>query len=83
MPYEPQLAPDLVFLRNTGIALLALTIAVGGITIFGSLKVNDPLVLAQSVDVGPPTTGLILKQIERNISLREMLQARYVNPKAI
>jgi hypothetical protein len=81
MPYEPQLAPDLVFLRNPGIALLALTIAVGGITIFGFLKVNDPLPLTQSVAVGPQT-GLVLKQIERHIFLRKMLQAQYVNPKA-
>jgi hypothetical protein len=83
MSPEHELAPDIGFLRNTGIALIALTAAVGAITIFGSLKVNDSLVLSQSVDVGPPTMGPILRQIERNISLREMLQAQHVNPKDI
>jgi hypothetical protein len=80
---EHELAPDIGFLRNTGIALFALTAAVGAITIFGSLTTGDQSVLAQSVDIDSPTSNLRLKQMDRNIFLRGLLQAQYVNPKAI
>jgi hypothetical protein len=61
MPYDPQSGPDIVFLRNTGIALLALTLAVGAISVVGSLKTRElvePVVLAQSVDGGSPAADL-------------------------
>jgi hypothetical protein len=80
---ENELAPDIGFLRNTGIALCALTAAVGAITIFGSITISDQSVLAQSVDVDSPTSSLRLKQIDRDIFLRGLLQALYVNPKPI
>lgn len=82
-PYDPQLAPDIGFLRNTGIALLALTVAVGAISVAGALNAGEPLVLAQTVDGGAPVTDLMLQQIEQNISRREELQAPFVNPKGI
>ena len=50
MPDGPQLVPDIVFLRNAGIALLALTVALGAISVVGSLEATAPLKLAQSVD---------------------------------
>jgi hypothetical protein len=83
MPCDPQSAPDIVFLRNTGIALLALTVAVGAISIVGALKTSKPLMLAQSAEGAVPAADLLLQQIERNISRREELQAQYVNPKSI
>jgi hypothetical protein len=61
----------MVFLRNTGIALLALTVAVGAISMVGALKTSEPLVLAQSVDGDAAATGLKFKQPERNISQPE------------
>ena len=82
-PYDAQSAPDMVFLRNTGFALLALTVAAGAISVVGALKANKPLVLAQSAESAAPTTDLMLQQMERNISQREMLQAHYINPKSI
>ena len=82
-PYDAQSAPDMVFLRNTGIALLALTVVAGAISVAGALKTNEPLVLARSVEGDTPATDLMLQQMERNIFQREMLQAHYVNPKSI
>ena len=76
MSYDPQSAPDIVFLRNTGMALLALTIATGAISVIVTLKTSEPLVLAQSVDADAPVTSLMLQKMERNISRREELQAR-------
>ena len=82
-PCDPQSAPDMVFFRNTGIALLALTVAAGAISVVGVLKTSEPLTMAQSAESAAPATDLMLQQMERNISLREMLQAHYVNPKSI
>jgi hypothetical protein len=73
----------MVFLRNTGIALLALTVAAGAISVVGALKAIEPVVLTQSVESDTPATDLMLQQMERNIFQREMLQAHYVNPKSI
>ena len=67
MSHDVQSAPDIAFLRNIAISLLALTIAVGVICVVGSLKSNEPLVLAQSVDGNAAATGLILMQPPRNI----------------
>ena len=58
MSYDPQSAPDIVFLRKTGIALVVLTLAVGAISVVGTLKTNEPVVLAHSVDVGSSAAGL-------------------------
>jgi hypothetical protein len=82
-PYDPQSAPDVVFLRSTGFALLALTLAAGAITVAGVLKFSEPLVMAQSAEFAAPADDSLLQQIERNIFQREMLQAHYVNPKSI
>jgi hypothetical protein len=60
MSHDAQSAPDIVFLRNIGIALMALTIATGAICVVGSLQYNEPLVLAQSVDGNAATTDLML-----------------------
>ena len=71
MSYDLRSAPDIVFLRNTGMALLALTVAAGAISVVGALKTSEPLVLAQSVDADAPATGLMLQKMERNISQPE------------
>ncbi len=62
---------------------MALTLAAGAISVVGALKTSEPLILAQSAASAAPEAGSLLQQIERNISRREMLQARYVNPKSI
>ena len=82
-PYDPQSAPDVVFLRHTGFALLALTVVVGAISVAGVLKFNEPLIMAQSAERAAPAADSLLQQIERNIFQREMLEAHYVNPKSI
>ena len=46
MSHEVQSKPDIAFLRNMGLALFALTIAVGAISIFGSLKTSERLNLS-------------------------------------
>ena len=79
-PYDPQSAPDVVFLRNTGFGLLALTVAVGAI---GVLKTGEQLIMAQSAGSAAPAADTLLQQIERNIFQREMLESHYVNPKSI
>jgi hypothetical protein len=91
-PYDPQSAPDVVYLRNTGFALLALTVLAGAISVVGVLKTSQPLVMAQSAESAMPAAlaknvmpadDLLLQQIERNMFQREMLEAHYVNPKSI
>ena len=54
---NPQPAPDIAFLRNTGIALLTLALVAGSISLTGSLKTVELPVqitavgdLAQSID---------------------------------
>ncbi len=54
---NPQPAPDIAFLRNTGIALLTLALVAGSISLTGSLKavelpvqINPVGDLAQSTD---------------------------------
>lgn len=68
MSYNPQTAPDIAFLRDIGIALLALTIAVGGITVAGCLVTSEPMRLAQSVYSNSAATGWTLMQPLRDIS---------------
>ena len=82
-PLDAQSVPDIAFLRNIGIALLAATFAAGAISVVGVLKTSEQVELAQSVDPDAAATALMLQQIERNISRREELQAQYVNPKGI
>lgn len=82
-PYDAQSAPDVVYLRNTGFALLALTLAAGAISVVGALKTGESLIMAQSAASAVPAADSLLQQLERNISQREMLQAHYVNPKSI
>ena len=82
-PCDARPAPDMVFLRNTGFALLALAVAAGAISVAGALKTSAPLVLAQPVDGDAPATDFMLQQMERNIFQREMLEVHYVNPKGI
>ena len=50
MYHDPQSAPDVTFLRNIAITLLALTVVVGAIGVTGSLVTSDPFVLDQSLD---------------------------------
>jgi hypothetical protein len=82
-PYDPQSAPDVVFLRNTGFALLVLTLAAGAISVAGVLKTSEPLIMAQSAESAAPAEETLLQQMERNIFQWEMLQSHYVNPKSI
>ena len=81
--YDPQSAPDVVYLRNTGFALLALTVVAGAISVVGSLKTSQPLFMAQSAASAASAAGSLPQQIERNIFQREMLQAHYINPKSM
>ena len=69
MSHDAQSAPDILFLRNIGIALIALTVATGSICVVGSLKSSESLVLAQSVDDNASATDLILIKPIKNISL--------------
>ncbi len=82
-PYDPQSAPDVAFLRNTGFALLAFTLAVGAISVVGVLKTSETLIMAESAESAAPAANSLLQQIERYIFQREMLEAHYVNPKSI
>ena len=50
MSHDAQSAPDIAFLRNIGITLIALTVAVGAISVVGCLKTSEPWMLAQSLD---------------------------------
>ena len=68
MPQDPQLAPDVDFLRNTGFALFALTVAAGAIAVVGSLKMVQPSALAQSIGAYPQSNELALAPIELNVS---------------
>ena len=61
MSHDPQSAPDIVFLRNIGIALVALTVAAGTISVVEGLKTSEPVLLAQSMDVNAVTVSSILK----------------------
>ena len=56
MSPDAQSAPDIAFLRNVAITLLALTVVVGAIGVTGSLVTSDPFVLDQSLD-GNTTAG--------------------------
>ncbi len=60
MSHDAQSAPDIIFLRNIGIVLMALTVATGAICVVGSIKYSEPLVLAQSVDGNAAATDLML-----------------------
>ena len=51
MAHDAQSTPDIAFLRNIGITLLALTVAVGAISVVGCLKTSEPWMLAQSLDI--------------------------------
>ena len=68
MPPDPQFAPDVRFLRNTGVALIMLTAAAGAIMVVGLLKTFEPLVWAQSVGAHGQSDDLALTPIEGNIS---------------
>ncbi len=61
MTQDSQSTPDIAFFQIIGMTLLALTFAVGAITIVGSMKVSEPSMLAQSL-VGhtTPSDGGIL-----------------------
>ena len=50
MYHDPQSAPDVTFLRNIAITLLAMTVVVGAIGVTGSLVTSDPFLLDQSLD---------------------------------
>jgi len=61
---NPQPAPDVAFLRNTGIALLTLALAAGSISLTGSLKALElPVQITQVSDFAQSTD-----------------QAGYINP---
>ena len=68
MSHDSQAAPDIVFLRNIGIALVALTVATGTVSVVGCLKTSEPLLLAQSMDGNAAAVGLMLKQTAQNIA---------------
>jgi hypothetical protein len=82
-PYDPQSAPDVVYLRNTGFALLALTGAAGALSVAGALKISSPLVLAQSVDGDAPGNRFHVPADGTEHFQREMLEVHYVNPTGI
>ena len=79
----PQPAPDITFLRNTGIALVTLALLAGSISLVGSLKVNGaqvPIKLASNL---AQSTELTLKQAEPSISRREVFQGHYIDPNGV
>ena len=71
MSHDAQSAPDIVFLRNIGIVLMALTVATGAICVVGGLKYSEPLVLAQSVGDNAAATDLMLIKVIQNVSQPE------------
>lgn len=71
MSHDAQSAPDIVFLRNIGIALVALAVATGAICVVGGLKSGEPWVPPQFVDDNAAATGLVLRQSVQNISQPE------------
>ena len=66
MSHEAQSTPDIAFLRNIGMALLALTVAVGTISVVGSLKTSEPLELPQSVEGNAVATNLEVASNSQN-----------------
>ena len=68
MPQDPQSAPDVGFLRNTGIALFALTLAVGAIAVVGSLKTVRPSVSTQSIGAAAQSNDFALAPVELIVS---------------
>lgn len=83
MPTQTDSAPDVVYLRNTGFVLLAVTLMAGAISVVGTLKTSKPLEMAQSAESASPADDLLLQQMEQSISEREMLQAHYVKTRSI
>lgn len=80
---ELQPAPDIAFLRNTGIALVTLALLAGSISLIGSINADEtqaPITLA-----GNPTqsTEFALKQAESSISRGEVLQGHNINPNGV
>jgi len=68
MSHDPQSVPDIAFLRNIGMVLLALTVAVGAICVVGGLKSSELWVPPQFVDDNAAAADLMLIKPIQNIS---------------
>ena len=59
MSHDAQLHPDVAFLRNTGVVLLVLTLAVGGISAVGCFLVTGQSAVAQSAYPDAESAGAL------------------------
>ena len=82
-PIEPESAPDVIYLRNTGLALLGFTLMAGAISVVGALKTSESLEMAQSAESASPADDSLLQLMEQSISAREMFQTHYANSRSI
>jgi len=78
----PDPAPDIVFFRNTGIALVTLALLAGSISLAGSLKADQPPMPIRPAGDLAQSAESVLRQTERDVSRREVFQAEYINPES-
>lgn len=78
---NPQPAPDIAFLRNTGIALVTFTLLAGSISLVGALKADQPPVPIKLAGDLAQSSESTLSQTVGDISRREVFQAEYIKPK--
>ena len=64
MSHDVQSAPDIAFFRNIGITLLALTVAVGAISVIGCLKTSETSMLAQSLEGNTTASGASILKVD-------------------
>ena len=80
---ELQPAPDIAFLRNTGIALVTLALLAGSISLVGSINAGETQVPIKLASNPTQSTEFTLKQAEPSISRREAIPGRYINPNGV
>lgn len=76
-------APDIAFLRNTGIALVTLALLAGSISLIGSINAGETQVPIELASNPTQSTEFTLKQAEPSISRRELFQGHYINPNGV
>ena len=80
---ELQPAPDIAFLRNTGIALVTLALLAGSISLVGSINAGETQVPIKLASNPTQSTEFTLKQAEPSISPRGVFQGHYINPNGV
>ncbi len=78
-----QPAPDIAFLRNTGIALVTLALLAGSISLIGSINAGETQVPITLASNPTQSTEFTLKQAEPGISRREAFQGHYIDPNGV